>query len=127
MSQLTELLFALNFSQSFHLVGMSMGGGNRETLGYLTRFRVAVAVKYASLYPSKIRSLSLLAPAGLPFKLPPVSYLVHVPILADIIYPFLGPRMFLARAGGGFPGNKHNIVLAFFYSFSLSFAFSFCI
>lgn len=59
VQQAAELLFALNITQPITVFGFSLGGG--------------VAVKFTSLYPEKVEKLVLMAPVGIPFKLPFVA------------------------------------------------------
>jgi pimeloyl-ACP methyl ester carboxylesterase len=71
--QTIELLDALeqsailpqHLAKQFHLIGLSMGGG--------------VAVVYAAQNPERIKTLILLAPAGLPFELPLLAKCVAFP------------------------------------------------
>jgi len=71
VGQLAELLYALGLTEKFDLVGYSMGG--------------AIAASFASVYPDRIRSLVLFAPAGLPSTTPAVAKLVHIPLVSDIV------------------------------------------
>lgn len=75
VSQLTELLYALNLPYStYNLFGVSMGG--------------VIVQRFAQLYPSRVAKLILCCSAGLKVVQPP-KYL-----LALLSFPFLGPMMF---------------------------------
>ena len=52
VNQLAELLFKLNYFGKIELIGYSMGG--------------AIALSFAEIYPERIHSLTLVAPAGMP-------------------------------------------------------------
>ncbi|GMI01694.1 hypothetical protein TrVE_jg7170 [Triparma verrucosa] len=70
VGQLAELLYCLNISGKINLVGYSLGG--------------PIATHFASVYPTKLSSLTLLAPAFRPIprhwkllsQLPPARYLI---------------------------------------------------
>ncbi len=55
VSQLSNLLFHLNISEPFELVGLSMGG--------------AIASSFSLHFPERVHRLCLVAPAGLPLDL----------------------------------------------------------
>jgi len=55
----------------FHLFGHSLGGG--------------ISITYASQYPQRIRSLLLMAPAGLPFDVPFLASLATVPGISWLV------------------------------------------
>eukprot|EP01084_Bolivina_argentea_P250162 419064_1 len=73
--QLSELLMVLNMNRPIILVGLSMGG--------------AVSMGFASIFPSKIHKLILLAPAGLPVHKPFTAKLATLPLLGELLMPIL--------------------------------------
>lgn len=76
VDQLWQLLSALNLLKTpFHLCGVSMGGG--------------IATAFSSRYPSSIKTLSLMAPAGLNVSIGLLLYLLRIPILADCLMIYL--------------------------------------
>jgi len=88
VSQLAELLYKIDISDKpFHLLGISMGGG--------------IASTFAVTFPEKIKTLTLVAPVGL-MELPLSAKLTRFPILADLLYPIIGPTILVSRVKGGF-------------------------
>lgn len=80
---LVELLDYLAISRPFHMVGYSMGG--------------ATAAVFAERHPEKLRSLTLIAPAGAGDKSFLVS-LLTAPGLGDLIFHYVGDMMWHASA-----------------------------
>jgi len=84
VSQAIELLYKLGLGAAkFHLLGYSMGG--------------AIAVRLTELYPERIKTLTLGAPAGLKVNTPAIGRAVAaLPMLGDVLfwflYPIIGPR-----------------------------------
>lgn len=77
VGQIAELMFALNESGSFSLMGVSMGG--------------AIVTHFAMTYPEKVRSLVLVAAAGLP--MPPEATAGRDLLTSPIIGPVIGSIM----------------------------------
>ena len=76
VSQIEELLDALDISAPVHLVGLSMGG--------------AVVAAFAADYPEKVESLVFLAPFNSPIDIGPLS----APVIGEYIgYSFVVPGM----------------------------------
>ena len=80
-SQLHFLVSHLGWT-SFHLVGLSLGGG--------------IATSYATHFPLHIQSLTLIAPAGLMPKLPPIAYALQIPVVGPLIWYTLGRRILVS-------------------------------
>lgn len=85
VSHLTEVLFALNLTQPFHLTGLSMGG--------------PVVTEFAGLHPDRVLSLSLIAPAGC-VDTPVITKLALIPIFGDVLFQTVGNDV-LSRVYGG--------------------------
>ena len=84
--ELDDLLGALNITQSFHLVGYSMGGG--------------IATDYAAQRRDRLKSLTLIAPIG--FLETTGSWVVRWPVIGDIAMFLFGGwslRRAAAKAG----------------------------
>ena len=75
---LIELLDHLNITRPVHLVGYSMGG--------------ATAAVFTQRHPTKVRTLSLIAPAGTG-KTSLVQNALALPVLGEIVMATLGPRI----------------------------------
>lgn len=86
--QLTDVLKGLEIQGPFHLVGVSMGG--------------AISTYFANRHSENIKSLTLMAPAGLPMKLPLTSQLVKMPLLGDWLMKRIGPGNLLKNFRKGF-------------------------
>lgn len=67
VSQLHELLMALDLSTPVHLVGVSMGGG--------------IVAAYAADHPNRVTSVTLLAPFNQPVEIGPIAW----PLLGDYL------------------------------------------
>lgn len=67
---------------NFNLVGLSLGGG--------------IATAFAVQYPQKIKTLSLIAPAGLLHDLPFIAHFLQLPLVGPVIWYAVG-RKVLAR------------------------------
>lgn len=78
--QLADLLHALNIERRVDLVGYSMGG--------------AIATIFAARHPERVRSLTLIAPAGLGIATIKGSDLLKSPLIGDWIIRLFGLRMF---------------------------------
>ena len=75
---LTQLLDAEAVTESVVLVGYSMGG--------------AIAAAFADLQPDRVRSIVLLAPAGLNHSVDPVTrFCRNAPVVGDIVMILVGP------------------------------------
>lgn len=80
---LTDLLDHLNISRPVHLVGYSMGG--------------ATASLFTANHPAKVRSLTLVAPAGAGDK-PLLVSLMSAPGVGDLIFHYAGDMLWLSSA-----------------------------
>ncbi|MFC1705226.1 alpha/beta fold hydrolase [Planctomycetota bacterium] len=74
--QLVELLDALDLTGSVDLVGLSMGG--------------AVVIGFADRHPNRVRRLALIAPAGVPRRMPLLARLARVPRVGEIAMRLAG-------------------------------------
>jgi pimeloyl-ACP methyl ester carboxylesterase len=82
--QVVALCNALGLSQAIDVVGLSMGG--------------AVAVGFADRYPARVAKLALIAPAGVPSRIPLLVRLVCRKGLGEIVYDLVGARVLLLGA-----------------------------
>jgi len=98
--QLTDVLKAREIQGPFHLVGVSMGG--------------AISTYFANRHSEKITSLTLMAPAGLPMKLPLTSQLVKIPLLGDWLIRSIGSRTLLKNFKNGFVAEPSPDLTAIF-------------
>jgi len=81
VKQLEELLQALNLSDAqrpFYLVGFSMGG--------------VIVSQFTRLHPELVKLLVLLAPAGLPTRKPPLSSLLTIPVLREVLFNLISRK-----------------------------------
>jgi pimeloyl-ACP methyl ester carboxylesterase len=88
LRQLLGLLDGLGLHRPVDLVGLSMGG--------------AIAVAFTARNPPRVRRLSLLDPAGLPLKMPPLARFIRAPLLGELIFGIFGGRFLLANQAGDF-------------------------
>lgn len=98
--QLTDVLKALDIEGPIHLVGVSMGG--------------AISTYFANRHPERIKSLTLMAPAGLPMKLPLTSELAKLPLLGDVLMQAIGKKTLLENFKKGFVGEPTKEATAIF-------------
>lgn len=82
--QLLELLNGLKISAPVDLVGYSMGG--------------AIATAFTANHPARVRSLSLIAPAGLAINMGPSAEWFKRPLIGDWIIRLFGLHFFHERA-----------------------------
>lgn len=82
--QLTELIEALKIDRRIDLVGYSMGG--------------AIATIFAARHPEFVRSLTLIAPAGLGVATNEDAELLKRPLIGDWIVRLFGTRIFYSAA-----------------------------
>ena len=54
---------------------------------------LGIATAFATQYPEKILSLSLIAPAGLLKKLPVIAYVLQTPIIGPVIWYAFGRKV----------------------------------
>ena len=79
---LRELLDQQNLSQPVHLVGYSMGGA---VLGHFTQ-----------AYPDRVKTLSLIAPAGFMTEQPASSTLVNIPLIGEWLGHMFADKMLVS-------------------------------
>ncbi|TGN01337.1 alpha/beta fold hydrolase [Leptospira yasudae] len=79
--QLSDLFQSLNIQKPVHLIGTSMGA--------------LVTIHFTLKYPEKVKTLGLIAPAGLPMEIPLVAKLSRLPILGDYMMKSFGDRSLL--------------------------------
>jgi pimeloyl-ACP methyl ester carboxylesterase len=91
-----ELLDAVGLARTpVHIAAMSMAG--------------AVAAIFAARHPDRVLSLSLLAPAGVPFKMPLAGELLRVePLGRSLITSPLGKYMLMSRIPASFVEPDRN-------------------
>uniref|UniRef100_A0A7S3D9Y8 AB hydrolase-1 domain-containing protein n=1 Tax=Palpitomonas bilix TaxID=652834 RepID=A0A7S3D9Y8_9EUKA len=78
VSQIVDLLFALKLDgKRVHFVGASMGG--------------VICATFADIYPERVASLTLVAPAGFPSDLPLPVRFAMLPYVGEFILPFFAP------------------------------------
>ena len=82
-TQLFQLLEALELRASFHLIGSSMGG--------------AICVQFSCSYPEKIRSLTLVSPAGAKLAMPWTSKVLQIKLVGELIPRGLARRTYLSK------------------------------
>ena len=82
--QLEELIEALKIDRRVDLVGYSMGG--------------VIATIFAARHPERVRSLTLIAPAGLGVALNENLELLKRPLIGDWIVRLFGTRLFYSAA-----------------------------
>ena len=82
--QLDELIEALKINRRVDLVGYSMGG--------------AIATIFTARHPERVRSLTLIAPAGLGVALNGNADLLKRPLIGDWIVRLFGTRLFYSAA-----------------------------
>ena len=94
--QLLELLQRLDIEQPVDVVGLSMGG--------------AVAVVFTDRHPEWVNRLCLLAPAGMPLKLPWTIRLAKVPLLGELLMALVGDKVVEAGVMEAFvnPGDLED-------------------
>jgi pimeloyl-ACP methyl ester carboxylesterase len=80
--QLMDLIKALGLGPAVHLMGLSMGG--------------AVAVGFADRHPQRVRSLTLIDPAGFPMEAPWTLKLLRVPVLGEVLISTVGRRVLVS-------------------------------
>lgn len=101
MSQVSDLLRFLNIKEKFHLVGLSMGG--------------AIAARFASHHPEKIRSVFLVDCYGIPTPDDPTMKLMRPKGLGEVLIGTFGGQI-LKRAPikGIFDKEKHRDFASWF-------------
>ena len=76
--QLLDLLNALHITNTVDLVGVSMGSG--------------IAADFTVHFPKRVRKLCLMDPIGFPVDLPASERLMHIPLLGEYVFTFIGPK-----------------------------------
>eukprot|EP00049_Salpingoeca_infusionum_P011943 m.211272 g.211272 ORF g.211272 m.211272 type:complete len:303 (+) comp15059_c1_seq1:54-962(+) len=101
ITQIHQLLEKINetelngvASSPFNLLGYSMGG--------------AIVTHFASLYPERISSLVLLAPAGLPVQMPFTARLVTLPVIGTFMIKLFGKSSMLSNIQYGYVDQDAN-------------------
>ena len=79
---LKELLDQQNLLQPVHLVGYSMGG--------------AILGHFAQAYPARVKTMSLIAPAGFMTEQPASSSLINIPLLGEWLGHMFADRMLVS-------------------------------
>jgi pimeloyl-ACP methyl ester carboxylesterase len=79
--QLQELLFALNISEPFCLMGLSMGGG--------------IASYYAKIYPDRVKKLVLISSVGKGTGGQTFLPLLKIPIFGDFVFKLVIKKYYL--------------------------------
>lgn len=79
---LTELLDQQNLSQPVHLVGYSMGG--------------AILGHFAEAYPQRVKTMSLIAPAGFMTEQPATSSWVNMPLIGEWLGHMFADKMLVS-------------------------------
>jgi len=92
--QLAALLPKLGLTRRVHLVGLSMGG--------------IIASEFTLRRPTRVASLSLLAPAGFEVAEPPGTALLTAPLVGDYLMQVLGNRVLIS----GIARSVHDKSLA---------------
>lgn len=87
--QLYDLTAALDLGPTVHLMGLSMGG--------------AVAVGFTDRHPGRVRTLTLIDPAGLPMKAHPAMGLLRVPLVGEVLMATVGRRVMINGLARDFP------------------------
>ena len=108
-SQLLELTNALGIEQPFHIVGLSMGG--------------AISSIFAARHPEKILSLTLIAPAGYPVKIPMAAKLVRTPLLGEILMSLFGNKIIINSVTKDFYNQNQNFVSEYTIKFKEQMAY----
>lgn len=80
VNQLKELLDCLGVNNQVNLIGLSMGS--------------AICVGFTLKFPEMVKSITLIAPAGLDKK-NLITYLITTPILGVVLYELVGKKMLL--------------------------------
>ena len=82
-AQLWQLLEAVGLEEPIHLIGSSMGG--------------AISVVAASRQPSRIRSLTLISPAGTKLAMPWTSKVLKLKVIGELIPRGWARRTYLSK------------------------------
>jgi len=91
--QLTDLLDALRFTSPVNLIGLSMGG--------------PVAATFTARHPKRVKSLTLIDPSGArPVSLTPMLKLAKIPIVAEVVFGWMGTEGMIKSAGKDFYDPK---------------------
>jgi len=105
--QLLELTNVLRIKQPSHIVGLSMGG--------------AISTIFATRHPEKILSLTLIAPAGYPIKIPMAAKLVRAPLLGEILMSLFGNKSLINSVTKDF--YNQNVVSEYAIKFKKQMAY----
>jgi pimeloyl-ACP methyl ester carboxylesterase len=70
----------------------------------------AIAAKFASVYPNKIKKLVFIAPAGFPINPPKETFLTYIPVVGELVmvYTKLAQEKMLRNLGNKFIDTKKN-------------------
>jgi pimeloyl-ACP methyl ester carboxylesterase len=94
--QLTDMLDTLSLRGSVHIVGASSGG--------------AIAMAFTAQHPQRVRSVTLIAPAGAG-HLEDVRPLLLRPLIGDWIFRVLGARQMTAMMKQSYPPSEERDAL----------------
>jgi len=91
--QLSDLLDALRFTSPINLIGLSMGG--------------PVSATFTARHPERVKSLTLIDPSGArPVSLTPMLKLAKLPIVAEVVFGWMGTEGMVKSAGKDFYDPK---------------------
>ncbi len=89
IKQLVDLLDALRLTRPVNLIGLSMGG--------------AVSAGFSARYPQRVRSLTLIDPAGARSQADkPIIKLIKLPVIAEVIVGLAGGEAFINHSAKDF-------------------------
>ncbi|MCR9142641.1 MAG: alpha/beta fold hydrolase [bacterium] len=83
--QLVELIDAVGAAGPVHVIGLSMGG--------------VISIHFADRRPERVRSMSLIAPAGFPLEIPAIARFARLPVIGDYFIHAFGHGQFMSRLG----------------------------
>jgi len=81
--QLKELIRKLNLKQPVNLVGLSVGGG--------------IAAVFTARRPESVDRLCLIAPIGVPIRVPPSAKLARWPLIGEYVMRIIGDKVIFSR------------------------------
>ncbi|KAJ8323456.1 hypothetical protein BDV3_007025 [Batrachochytrium dendrobatidis] len=93
VAQLAMLLQKIEWT-SAHILGYSLGG--------------AITAHFVAKFPKLAKSVMFIAPTGLMTKLPPISWILHVPILGPFIFYTFGVDVLCKLSQKNFVLDQHT-------------------